>query len=149
VVGEINHEPMHVIQVSDVADEPVRRASCCAQGAMISVINWRQSTCVANFFYKSPEDGVLFSFILEIAEFALGKTRVDCLMTKNRFIQPFRHNTGCDKTADTSAWNIVITSRGRNRARGRRFLTEATRGPGKLGLWMMRIVSGSWPRWTG
>ena len=43
VVGEINHEPMHVIQVSAVADGPVRRASCCAQGSMISVINWRQS----------------------------------------------------------------------------------------------------------
>ena len=126
---------------------------------MITVINWRQSlvelSCMAtidvrgNFFYKSPEDGVLFSFILEIAEFDLGKTRLDSLTTKKtRSIRPFRHNTGCDKT-DAGSWNIVITSRGRNRARGRRFLTEATRGPGKLGLWMMRIVSGSWPRWTG
>jgi len=59
---------------------------------MITVINWRQSlvelSCMAtidvrgNFFYKSPEDGVLFSFILEIAEFDLGKTRLDSLTTK-------------------------------------------------------------------
>jgi len=34
------------------------------------------------FFYKSPEDGVLFSFILEIAEFDLGKTKLDSLTTK-------------------------------------------------------------------